>query len=205
MDKLKVMIADDHAFMRLGLKTYIDSQRDMTVVGEAENGERAVAEAKRLKPDVVIMDLMMPVLNGAEATAAIRRELPGTKVLILTSYGNSDALVRAVAAGATGAQPKEAPTKDILTAVRTLGAGGVVIAPEFRAFLDEGALPELTDRQLTILEGMVRGLTNREIGELCGIAAESVKKHVSVILTKLGAATRAEASAIAIRRNLIRT
>ena len=128
MKKTKILIADDHSVVRIGLSTLLGYQKDLTVVGEAENGEKTVAAARRLKPDVVVMDLVMPGLGGVEATQRIREALPDTKVLILTSFGSSEDAARAIAAGASGVIMKDSANRELIEAIRTVAEGvGVLI------------------------------------------------------------------------------
>ena len=205
MKKIRILIADDHMLMRIGLKSMIRYQPDMSVVGEAANGEEAVRLAQELAPDVVIMDLMMPVLDGAEATRRIVSARPETKVIILSSFGSSADMVRALENGAVGAQMKEAPTDDLISAIHAVVDGKRDIAPEIQQYLDaETATPELTSRQLGILQSVVRGLTNKEIAAQFNLSPISVKKYLSAIFTKIGAANRTEATAIALRKHLVK-
>ena len=205
MKKIRILIADDHMLMRIGLKSMIRYQSDMSVVGEAANGEEAVRLAQELAPDVVIMDLMMPVLDGAEATRRIVSARPETKVIILSSFGSSADMVRALENGAVGAQMKEAPTDDLISAIHAVVDGKRDIAPEIQQYLDaETATPELTSRQLGILQSVVRGLTNKEIAAQFNLSPISVKKYLSAIFTKIGAANRTEATAIALRKHLVK-
>ena len=206
MKKIRILIADDHMLMRIGLKSMIRYQSDMSVVGEAANGEEAVRLAVELAPDVVIMDLMMPVLDGAEATRRIVSARPETKVIILSSFGSSADMVRALENGAVGAQMKEAPTDDLISAIHAVVDGKRNIAPEIQQYLDaETTAPELTPRQLGILQSVVRGLTNKEIAAQFNLSPISVKKYLSAIFTKIGAANRTEATAIALRKHLVKT
>jgi len=205
MKKIRLLIADDHKLMRMGLVSLFNVQKDMTVVGEAEDGLEAVERARVLKPDVVIMDLMMPKLNGAEATQRILEDSPETGIVVLSSFSNSADMARAIAAGARGAQAKEYPTEDLVAAIRSVAAGDTAIAPEISQFIATDPLPPpFTERQLEILKAVTRGLTNHDIAQLFGISPVSVKKHLSVIFAKLGAASRSEAVAIAVRKRLIR-
>ena len=205
MNSIRILIADDHALMRIGLKSILDLQPDMTVVCEASNGQEAVKLADQHKPDVIIMDLLMPQLNGAEATRLILERDPDAKVMILTSYGMSTDLGKAIQHGAIGAQPKEVPTEAFLAAVRAVAAGKQAIAPEFAAQIAESnQLLDLTQRQQEILTSLVRGLTNVEIGRQFGISPITVNKHIAVICTKLNAANRTEAVAIALRKQLVK-
>lgn len=205
MKKTRILIADDHTLMRVGLKTMLRYQQDMTVVGEATNGAEAVALAKELKPDVIIMDLMMPVLNGAEATKQILESDPDSKIIILTSFEASVDMVRALKYGARGAQVKEGPAEDLVAAIHTVIEGGMAISPEVQQSVDQDPdIPALTERQRGILESAVRGLTNKEIGAQFGLSPLSVKKYLSTIFMKIGAANRAEAVAIALRKQLLK-
>lgn len=205
MTPIRILIADDHALMRIGLKSILDLQPDMTVVCEASNGQEAVKLADQHKPDVIIMDLLMPQLNGAEATRLILERDPDAKVMILTSYGMSTDLGKAIQHGAIGAQPKEVPTEAFLAAVRAVAAGKQAIAPEFAAQIAESnQLLDLTQRQQEILTSLVRGLTNAEIGRQFGISPITVNKHIAVICAKLNAANRTEAVSIALRKQLLK-
>lgn len=205
MKKTRILIADDHMLMRMGLKSMLQYQADMTVVGEAANGESAVRLAKELLPDVVIMDLMMPILDGAEATRQILENNPETKIIILTSFGSSEDMNRALSFGAAGAQIKEAPTDSLIEAIRTVLKGKSAIASEIAHEIENMAVPiSLTDRQRGILQSVARGLTNKEISVQYGLSPISVKKYLSAIFTKIGAANRTEAVTIALRKHLLK-
>ena len=202
---IRIVIADDHKLMRMGLVSLFNVQRDMKVIGEAEDGQSAVELVRSLKPDIVIMDLMMPGLSGADATAAIMSFSPGTGIVVLSSFTNSVDMARAISNGARGAQAKESPTEDLVDAIRTVAAGGTAISPEIEQFIREDPPPTtLTERQMEILKSVTRGLSNKDIAKQFGISPVSVKKHLTVIFAKLGAATRAEASVIAMRKNLLK-
>ena len=205
MKKIRIVIADDHKLMRMGLVSLFSVQRDMTVVGEADDGESAVNLVQTLKPDIVIMDLMMPNMSGADATARIISFAPKTGIIILSSFSDSADMARAIAAGARGAQAKEAPTDALVDAVRVVAAGGTAISPEIDQLIKEDPPPTtLTEKQADILKSAARGLSNKDIAKQFGISPVSVKKHMSAIFLKLGAATRAEASAIALRKHLLK-
>ena len=205
MKKFRILLADDHAIMRMGLCAILGKQPDFEVVGEAEDGEEAVARTRALRPDVVIMDLMMPKLDGAAATAAIHAELPETKILILTTFGAADSLAHALQNGAAGALLKSAPNAELITALRAIAAGRRIVAPDIQRILRENPpSEELTPRQLEILEQMTRGLTNADIARVLGISEPRVKEHVLTILSKLGAANRTEAVALALRKQLLK-
>ena len=203
--KIKVLLADDHMFLRVGLSTLIDNKSDMTVVGEAENGREAVELTRRLKPDVVIMDLMMPEMSGAEATKVIHGEMPEVKIIVLTSYGTSFEMSQAVANGASCALLKDATSEALITAIRDVHAGKKVIAPHLlKMSEEETGNARLTDHQLELLTAVTKGLTNHDIARQFGIAHVSVKKQLKTIFAKLGAANRAEATAIALKKNLLK-
>ena len=203
--KIRVLIADDHAIVRMGLAALLSPERDIEVVGQAKNGVEAVREALRLRPDIVVMDLMMPKKDGAEATAEIHRAAPDVKILILTTYGTSDGIARALAAGATGAFMKSAENSELAAAIRAVAEGRKVVAPEIRRQLaTDPPVPELTPRQLDVLGSIVRGLTNHDIARELGICPDRVKDHINAILLKIGAANRTEAVAIALRKHLLK-
>ena len=205
MKNIRILLADDHGLLRLGLKTLISFQSGLEVVGDAQNGQVAIELALRLKPDIVVMDLMMPVLDGVEATREIRRKLPETKVLILTSYGTASDVSRAVQAGASGALMKDTPNLDLISAIRSVAAGEKVFSPEIAQTLTEDpAPPELTDRQLDVLNATAHGYTNPEIAKLLTISTDAVKQHIITICEKLGAVNRTEAVAIALRKHLLK-
>lgn len=205
MKPLRILLADDHAVVRIGLASLLESEKDMTVVGQAKNGEEAVLLARRERPDIVVMDLMMPKMDGAEATAALARERPSAKVIILTSYGAADGVAHALDAGAAGAIMKTADDAELVTAIRKVAVGQRVISPEIRQQLDEQPpVPELTPRQKEILASITRGLTNRDIALELGIRHDGVDRHVNAILSKIGAANRTEAVAIALRKQLLK-
>ncbi len=204
-DKIKVLIADDHTIVRIGLATLLNTEKDIEVVGEAKNGDMAVREALRVNPDVIIMDLMMPIKDGATATAEIREKLPTAKVIILTTFGASDGIAHALEAGAAGALMKTADDALIVSTVRDVVAGRTVISPDIKRLMAEDPpIPNLTERQAEVLQSMTRGLTNRDIAKQLGIRQDRVNEHVAAILTKIGAANRTEAVAIALRKHLLK-
>jgi two-component system NarL family response regulator len=205
MKNIRVLIADDHAIVRHGLCALLGTERGIEVVGEAKDGNEAVARTKQLAPDVVIMDIVMPRKDGVEATAEIRAAVPSAKIVVLTSFGTSDKISRAIEAGATGALMKTAEDRELLSAIRTVANGGRVISPAVRKLIStDPPAPELTPRQLEILQAMARGLTNKDIAKMFGIRTDGVNEHVLAILAKLGAANRTEAVATAIRKQLIK-
>ena len=205
MKNIRVLIADDHAIVRHGLCALLGTERGIEVVGEAKDGNEAVARTKQLAPDVVIMDIVMPRKDGVEATEEIRAAVPSAKIVVLTSFGTSDMISRAIEAGATGALMKTAEDRELLSTIRTVASGGRVISPAVRKLIStDPPAPELTPRQLEILQAMARGLTNKDIAKMFSIRTDGVNEHVLAILAKLGAANRTEAVATAIRKQLIR-
>ena len=205
MKPVSVLLVDDHALIRRGLADLIRYESDLKVAGEAANGQEAVEAARKLNPDVIVMDLMMPEMDGVEATRRIKAERPDSRILILTTFGTSADVARAMAAGASGAIMKDAETDDQLAAIRAVAAGGKAFSPGIEKALNElQPTPDLTDRQLLILESVTRGLTNRDIATMLGISADAVKQHLAAIFSKLGAANRSEAIYIALRKHLLK-
>ena len=204
-EKIRVLIADDHAMVRMGLASLLGTEPDIGVVGEAEDGEDAVKKAVSLKPDVVIMDLVMPKMDGAEATARIMNILPQTKIVLLTTYGSANGVASALAAGAAGAMMKNADFDELASAIRKVASGEKAVSSEIERFIREDPpVTNLTKRQGEILAAVVRGLTNDDIAKQFSIQRSSVKDHLTAIFEKLGAANRAEAISIALRKHLLR-
>lgn len=203
--KTRILIADDHLVVRMGLTAIIGIEKDMTVVGEACDGQEAVRLAAALKPDVIIMDLMMPKLGGASATEAILKTNPDAQILILTTFSSSDELRRALDAGAVGALVKDSAHNQLIGAIRHTASGERTISPEIeRQLKTSGQEPELTPRQTEILTYVAKGLNNREIAEQIGIGPDCVKAHLKTAFSRLGAASRSEAVVLALRKGLIR-
>ena len=204
MNTVRVLIADDHAVVRMGIASLLGTRKDISVVGDAFDGEDAVSKALALRPDVVIMDLMMPRLDGISATTEIISKAPGTKILLLTTFSSSENIAKALKAGALGAAMKSSSNDDLIAAVLAVARGERYLTSEVEQLLAEDPpLPDLSQRQLQILESIARGLTNREISTQLDISLESVKSHIKIILEKLGAASRTEAATIAQRKHLL--
>ena len=202
--KIKVLIADDHALMRMGLRALLDTQADIEVVGEATDGADAVRKALRLKPDVVVMDIMMPGTDGIAATQQLSENPNGAHVLILTTSTSSDDLNRALRAGAAGAILKSEANAKLLGAIRTVARGKKSVSPEVNTMIaHDPPADDLSPRQREILLALSRGLTNKEIATSLGCSPESVKDRINAICTKLGAANRTEAVTIALRKHLV--
>ena len=201
---IKVLVADDHSIVRMGLVTLLEMEPDLEVVGQSANGTAAVTDTLRLKPDVVVMDLMMPALNGADATAQIKARRPETKIVIFTTYPTSDLIARALENGATGAIFKTAADTELVKTIRKVAAGNTSISPDIRKLLaSDPPVAALTPRQRDILESIVRGLSNTEIATQLGITQTVVREHTIALFQKIGAANRTEAVAIALRKHLL--
>ena len=205
MKKTSILLVDDHAVVRMGLSAIINLPADLKVCGEAENGETAVRLATELKPDVVVMDFSLPGMDGAEATAAVLKASPSSKVLILTSFGTSADLARAMAAGAVGAVTKNLSNDELSSAIRDTARGIQHFSPEIRQTLSDGTDDKaFTKRQMEVLDSITRGLSNDDIALMLGISKSRVKQHLNEVYEKLGASNRAEAVAIAMRRQLLK-
>ena len=202
-----LLIVDDQALVRVGLRKILESEPEMTVAGEAGDGEEAVASARRLRPDVVLMDIRMPVLDGIEATTRIVRAQPSARVLILTTFGLDTYVYDALRAGASGFMLKDAPPEEIAAAVRIVASGEALLAPAVtRAVIEEfarhppsapatppPAVAELTPREQEVLDLLARGLSNPEICERLVISEATAKTHVAHILQKLDLRDRVQA------------
>ncbi|HZS00371.1 MAG TPA: response regulator transcription factor [Chloroflexota bacterium] len=205
---IRILIADDHSVVRQGLRMFLALDQELEVVGEAANGEEAVAQARALQPDVVLMDLLMPVLDGIAATTAIRRELPDTEVIALTSVLEDASVVGAVRAGAIGYLLKDTQGDELCRAIKAAAAGQVQLAPQAAArLIREVRAPEspeaLTDRETDVLRLLAHGKANKEIAAALGIGEQTVKTHVSSILAKLGVQSRTQAALHAARIGLV--
>ena len=203
--QLRILIVDDHLVVRMGLAALISLEPGLSVVGEAEDGESALELVGKLHPDVVVMDIMMPRMNGVEATARIAAVHPEARILLLTTFSASGEVVQALDAGACGAIVKDSSQKDLVAAIRAVAAGNRVVSPEIsRTIAGVSSKPQLSERHRTILDYVARGLSNPEIGKLLGIGPDCVKAHLKIIYSRLGVATRAEAVAFALRENLLK-
>jgi DNA-binding NarL/FixJ family response regulator len=213
----RVLIADDQALVRVGLRKILEAEPDTTVAGEARDGEDAVAAARRLEPDVVLMDIRMPVLDGLEATRRITAERPATRVLVLTTFGLDEYVYEALRAGASGFMLKDAPPEEIAGAVRLVAGGEALLAPAVtRAVIEEfarrspapappppRALEELTPREREVLDLLAGGLSNPEIGARLVVSEATAKTHVGRILFKLGLRDRVQAVIFAYETGLV--
>ena len=204
--QIRIMLADDHMLMRMGLSTLIDCEEDMKIVGEAKNGRQAVELAHALKPDIIIMDLMMPELSGAEATKLIHDAYPEIKIMVLTSFGTSKEMSDAIMNGADGALMKDTAADELIGAIRSFVAGKRLI-PErlMRQAAEDNVTPKLSDRHLEILSSIAQGQSNSDIAKQYGLSEISIKKQVSKIFEHLGVSNRSEAVALALRKQMLKS
>ena len=206
MKKISVLIADDHTIVRIGLRTLLSYDEGIEVVGEARNGEQAVRETLRLSPDVVVMDLAMPKKDGVEATREILEKRPGTRVLILTSYGTSDGIAHALEIGASGAMMKTADDGKIVSTIKKIASGATCVSPDIQRQLEANPpVPRLSERQREVLQLIVEGKTSKEIASQLGIRPDSVDDVTRALFEKINVSNRIEAVAIALRRQLVKT
>ncbi|MBQ1345714.1 MAG: response regulator transcription factor [Kiritimatiellae bacterium] len=205
MKKIRILVADDHMLMRMGIAALVNSTTDMQIVGEAKNGRQAVELAASLRPDVVIMDLMMPEMLGSEATRLIHESLPDTRVVLLTTYGSSVELAKAVTNGAVGVLLKDKVDMDLVSTIRHVVAGNQVIPTRLLEQIEQDrSLSTLTDRQLEILASVADGQSNSDIALQFGLSEITVKKHLSAIFARLGVTNRSEAVALALRKQMLK-
>jgi NarL family two-component system response regulator LiaR len=212
---IRILIADDHRVVRQGLRMFLQLDAELEVVGEAENGAEALRLVELLTPDVVLMDLLMPIMGGIEAIGQIRSTFPETEVVAMTSVLENDAVVGAVRAGAIGYLLKTTEADALCDAIRAAAAGKVQLAPEAAALLmREIQMPAprpvagadvLTDRETEVLRLVARGYANKEIASELGIGEKTVKTHVSNVLSKLGVQSRTQAALYAAREGLVET
>lgn len=205
---IRILLVDDHSVVRQGLRMFLGLDPELEVVGEAANGQEALRLAGELKPDVVLMDLLMPVMDGIAATAAIRQELPETEVIALTSVLEDASVVNAVRAGVIGYLLKNTESDALVRAIRAAAAGQVQLAPEAQArLMREVRAPEspeqLSERESDVLRLVAVGKANKEIARELGIGEKTVKSHVSSILGKLGLVSRTQAALHAVRIGLV--
>jgi len=203
-DPIRICLVEDQYFFRLALRTTIESRADMSIIGETDKGNEALALCREHRPDVVIMDLRLPGISGFEAIDLIHKELPGIGILVLSNYEGSEDVHRALAAGALAYLTKDAGGEELVQAILSVRAGRRYVPPSVGALLAE-RLPgtELTDRERDVLRYLAKGCSNREVGDRLGIAENTVRIHVGRILDKLGVADRTQAVLLAIQRGLV--
>jgi len=202
--KMKVLVADDHLVLRLGLVTLINDQPDMTVVGQAGSGQELLALFRAQKPDVVLMDLRMPGLSGADTIGRLVQEDASARILVLTIHKGDDAVYQALRAGARGYLLKDVSSQEVIAAIRSVAAGEQCIPPLIAARLAERMLKgDLTAGEMDVLRLIGQGLSNKEIGDRLHIAPDTAKKRISALLAKLGTSDRTRAVTLALERGII--
>lgn len=213
MEPIKVLIADDHPVVREGLSAMLGKEQDIQVVGEAENGVEAVNKAKKLQPDIILMDLRMPELDGVEAMCQIRAENPDIKFIVLTTYDNDEYIFKGIEAGARAYLLKDAPREELFKAIRAVYRGESLIQPavagkvldRFAKLSREAQIPEaLSERELEVLKLMAKGAANKEIATKLFISESTVKTHIQSIFQKLEVGDRTEAVTKALQKGIIR-
>jgi len=208
-DVIRVLVVDDHALHRDGIRQILGQQPGIELVGEAESAERALVLINQLNPSVVLMDIRLPGMNGIDATRRIRRDHPGTRVLVVTAYDDDEYVRSALEAGASGHLSKAAPGRELVEAVRAVATGGTIIDPVALTHLLAGtsgtALPvsELTERELAVLRLLAEGLHNKQVATRLGISRRTVERHCDSIYAKLGVGSRTEAVVRAISARLV--
>ena len=211
MQKIRVLAVDDHTIVRDGICALLALAGDIEVVGEAEDGREAVDKASQLAPDVVLMDVAMPFMDGLEATRRIRKENPKIKVLILTQYDNKEYVLSSIKVGASGCVPKRVAASELVSAIRAVHKGDSFLYPSAAKFLiedylqrvEEDPYDSLTDREREILKLVAEGRTNREIADLLSVSVKTVLGHRTSVMEKLGIHNRTELIKYAIRKGLI--
>jgi len=214
MSKIRVLLADDHTILRDGIRALLDDQDDMEVVGEAEDGQSTVKMVAHLQPDVVVMDIAMPLLNGLEATRQIQRDYPQVKVLILTMHENEEYIRQVLAAGALGYVLKDAAARDLIGAIRAVNRGEAVLSPAITRLVIEDYLrwgdirPEdatngLTSREREVLQLIAEGYTNKEIAEILCLSVKTIQSHRTNLMSKLDLHDRGELIKYAIQKKII--
>lgn len=201
---IRIMIVDDHPVLRIGLSAIIDGQPDMALVAEAENGEDALEQFRKLRPDVTLMDLQMPGMNGVEAIIAIRSEFPNARIIVLTTFAGDAQALRALKAGAVGYLLKGTVRKDLIETIRAIHAGKRHIPAEIAQEIAFHAADEvLSEREIAVLKHVAEGKANKEIAWLLSISEETVKAHMRSLFSKLDVGDRTQAVTVAVRRGII--
>jgi NarL family two-component system response regulator LiaR len=206
---IRVMVVDDHTMVRRGLAIFLKAYDDLELAGEAESGEAAIQVCARVLPDVILMDMLLPLMDGAAATRAIRQQFPQVQVIALTSYKEGDLVKHALEAGAIGYLLKDVSADDLVRAIRAAHSGRATLSPEAAQALVETANQpptpglDLTEREREVLALMIEGLNNTQIAGRLGVSPSTIKSHVSNILAKLGVASRTEAVTLALRAHIV--
>ncbi len=202
---IKILIADDHKIVRLGLVAMLESEPNMSVIAQAEDGADAVQKSERLHPDIVILDLMMPKMDGVSAISKIKESSPGVHIVAFTSFATSDVLAQAKDSGADAVVLKTDDDSILQKAIREVYAGRKYMSTAVKGLMkSDPPVPHLSNRQSEVLQALGHGYTNRDIALQLGISSRSVEVHVNTLLAKIGAANRTEAVAIALRKHLLK-
>lgn len=210
---IRVLIVDDHHVVRRGLVFFLRTQKDLDIIGEAANGKEAVELAKSLKPDIILMDLVMPEMDGIQATKIIKQEQPDIKIMMLTSFSDQDHVIPALEAGASGFQLKDIQPDELVTSIKKIIGGENQLHPKATSHLlanlsnksrqEKNLLEELTKRELDVLKEIAKGKSNKEIAASLFITEKTVKTHVSNLLSKLELADRTQAALYAVKNQLV--
>lgn len=201
---IRILSVDDHALLREGIAALVNAEPDMNLIAEASDGDDAIEKFRAHRPDITLMDLQMPKMNGVDAIARIRSEFPDARIIVLTTYTGDAQILRALKAGAGGYILKGHVHRELLAIIRAVHAGQKRIPPEIAAELAEHAMDDdLTERQIEILRLMAGGNANKQIAHQLGIGEQTVKSHVTAILSKLGANDRTHAVSIGLKRGII--
>jgi DNA-binding NarL/FixJ family response regulator len=211
MAKIKILIVDDHAIMRDGIRALLSADKDIEVVGDASDGKEAVAKAQELSPDVIVMDIAMPVMDGLEATRRIKKKNPKIKVLVLTQYNNREYILSAIKAGASGYLPKRAMGSELVSAIRAVHTENSFLYPSaatalIKDYLDkitEEPYDRLTDREREVLKLIAESSTSQDIANMLGINLKTVLVHRSKIMKKLGVHNRTDLIKYAMRKGIV--
>ncbi len=201
--KIRLLLAEDHILMRMGLVSATRNEPDLLVVAEAEDGRQAIELFRKHRPDVVIVDLRLPGMDGIELIKVLRQEDAAARIVVLTSFAGGDDVIRAIQSGASGYVMKSMPLERVLEAVRVVHAGGQYIPQEIASRMCERIHSDLSVRELEVLRLISKGRSNKEIASALGIVEGTVKAHLTNIFTKLGAADRTQAITIAIKRQIL--
>jgi DNA-binding NarL/FixJ family response regulator len=202
-ERIRILVAEDHLVARVGVTTIVNLQPDMTVVAEASNGQQAVELYRQHAPDVALLDMRMPILDGVAAAKAIRSEFPGARMIALTTYGGDEDIRRALAAGVQAYLTKDVLHDELLKAIRAVHAGQTYLPAAVAALAAQMPRPDLSAREIQVLELIVQGQANKQIAYSLSIAEHTVKNHVKNILSKLGVQDRTQAATAAIQRGII--
>jgi len=201
---IRILIAEDHEIVREGLTAILNMQNDMVVVAETANGKEAIHAFRKERPDIALMDLMMPGVNGVDATVAIRKDFPNARIIVLTTYSGDEDIYRALNAGARAYLLKDSGRKELLEIIRAVHQGQRRIPADVAARLaDRIPASDLTQRELDVLKLIVKGKSNKEIADILSIAEGTVKYYVNIILSKMGVSDRTEAATTALKRGIV--